>query len=140
MAQPNYTYDDFLSYLPGAGLTESDFSKEDLAMAKANPTAGVYLLEAKADWKNAKTDDERAMANARANSAPQFRDTGWQVVARKSVGIKLKDYWFRAAAKHFYESHSRPAKGAGRHSPSLSRPAQDRRDRISDDFLHIKRN
>jgi hypothetical protein len=64
---PNYTYDDFISYLPSAGLTEADFSAQDMALARSNPTAGVMLMEAKSDWKNAKTDDERALANARAN-------------------------------------------------------------------------
>ena len=64
---PNYTYDDFISYLPSAGLTEADFSAQDLALARSNPTAGVMLMEAKSDWKNAKTDDERALANAKAN-------------------------------------------------------------------------
>ena len=62
-----YTYDDFLSYLPAAGLTEEDFSAEDLALAQSNPQAGVALLDAKFDWKNAQTDDERALANAKAN-------------------------------------------------------------------------
>ena len=62
-----YTYDDFTYNLPNAGLTEADFSAEDLALAKSNPDAGMKLLEAKSDWKNAKTDDERAMANATAN-------------------------------------------------------------------------
>lgn len=62
-----YTYQDFQSYLGPAGLTEQDFSPEDLALAKSNPTAGVKLLEAKSDWKNAKTDSERALANAAAN-------------------------------------------------------------------------
>lgn len=66
-----YTYDDFLSYLPDQGLSESDFSAEDLAMAKQNPQAGVDLMEAKVEWKNAKTDSERAMANAKANSIRQ---------------------------------------------------------------------
>ena len=62
-----YTYDDFLSYLPMAGLTEQDFSPEDLRLAQQNPQAGVALLDAKFDWKNAQTDDERALANAKAN-------------------------------------------------------------------------
>ncbi|MHB1153991.1 MAG: hypothetical protein ACYCWE_20800 [Eubacteriales bacterium] len=62
-----YTYDEFLSYLGPAGLTEADFSPEDLALAKSNPTAGVNLLEAKSDYKNAATDDQRALANASAN-------------------------------------------------------------------------
>ena len=62
-----YTYDDFLSYLPMAGLTEQDFSPEDWQLAQQNPQAGVMLIDAKFDWINAETDDERALANAKAN-------------------------------------------------------------------------
>lgn len=62
-----YTYDDFLSYLPQQGLSEADFSPEDLALAKKNPTAGVKLMEYKVDWKNAKTDSERGLINSEAN-------------------------------------------------------------------------
>jgi len=62
-----YTYDDFLSYLPQQGLSESDFSAEDLALAKKDPTAGVALMEAKVDYKAATTDSQRADANNRAN-------------------------------------------------------------------------
>ncbi len=63
-----YTYDDFLSYLGPAGLSEKDFSPEDLALAKSNPKAGVTLMEYKINWKNAKTDDERALINEEANA------------------------------------------------------------------------
>ena len=59
-----YTYDDFLSYLPKAGLTEQDFSAEDLALAQSNPQSGGNAADAKSDWKRAQTTT-RALANAK---------------------------------------------------------------------------
>lgn len=61
-----YTYEDFLNKMQAAGLTESQFSSYDLDLAKKYPEAGIGLINAKYNYVNAQTDDERALANAEA--------------------------------------------------------------------------
>jgi len=63
-----YTYDDFTSMMKGAGLTESQFSRYDLDLAKSNPNFGIGLISAKKDYMAATTPDARALANADAES------------------------------------------------------------------------
>jgi hypothetical protein len=65
MAKTTYTYQDFLTKATAGGLLDS-FSDADLKLAQENPTAGVSLLSYKQDYKNAKTDEARALANAGA--------------------------------------------------------------------------
>ena len=60
-----YTYDDFVTAANSAGLLDT-ISEYDLKLAKADPDAGMSLLQYKKDWVNAKTDDARAMAHSGA--------------------------------------------------------------------------
>jgi hypothetical protein len=60
-----YTYDDFTKAYSDSGYY---FSDADLALAKLNPDAGMGILSAKQKYANADTDEERALANAEAES------------------------------------------------------------------------
>lgn len=60
-----YTYDEFIRKARASGLLES-FSHADLALAQQDPDAGMSILSYKLDYKNAPTDEARALANAGA--------------------------------------------------------------------------
>ncbi|MEG1491640.1 MAG: hypothetical protein RR394_05245 [Oscillospiraceae bacterium] len=62
-----FTYDDFERAIKEAGL-DGQFSQADLNLARQNPDAGMSILNYKKDWKNATTDDQRALAQAGAQS------------------------------------------------------------------------
>jgi len=62
-----YTYDDFMKALEESGLGEQ-FSQADLNLARQNPDAGMSLISYKTDYKNATTDELRALANQGAES------------------------------------------------------------------------
>ncbi len=60
-----YTYDEFEKAAANAGVL-SQFSDADLKLAQSNPDVGMSLLKYKKDYMNAKTDSQRALANAGA--------------------------------------------------------------------------
>lgn len=62
---PTYTYEQFQQAAQNSGLLNS-FSQADLNLAQRNPDAGMSILTAKRDWMNATTDEQRALANQRA--------------------------------------------------------------------------
>lgn len=62
-----YTYDDFNKAVDKAGL-RNQFSEADLNLAMSNPDAGMSILNSKIDFKNATTDEARALANANAEN------------------------------------------------------------------------
>lgn len=62
-----YSYNDFKTAAERAGLLE-EFSSADLKLAEKNPDAGMSLLKCKSDYKNASTDEEKALINAKANN------------------------------------------------------------------------
>lgn len=66
MAQ-KYTYDEFQSALNASGLA-GQFSATDMKLAQTNPDAGMSILQYKLDYKNATTDEARALANLGAES------------------------------------------------------------------------
>lgn len=55
-----YTYDQFEKALKESG---HKFSDSDLALASQNPDVGMTLLQYKNDYKNAKTEEAKALAN-----------------------------------------------------------------------------
>lgn len=57
-----YTYDDFQKAMQNSGLG-GQFSDADLKLAQQNPDAGMSILKYKQDYKNATTDEARALAN-----------------------------------------------------------------------------
>ena len=57
-----YTYDDFQKAMQSSGLG-GQFSDADLKLAQQNPDAGMSILKYKQDYKNAATDEARALAN-----------------------------------------------------------------------------
>lgn len=57
-----YTYDEFQSALNASGLA-GQFSAADMKLAQTNPDAGMSILQYKLDYKNATTDEARALAN-----------------------------------------------------------------------------
>lgn len=57
-----YTYDDFQKAMQNSGLG-GQFSDADLKLAQQNPDAGMSILKYKQDYKNAATDEARALAN-----------------------------------------------------------------------------
>ena len=57
-----YTYDDFRKAMQSSGLG-GQFSDADLKLAQQNPDAGMSILKYKQDYKNAATDEARALAN-----------------------------------------------------------------------------
>lgn len=62
-----YTYEDFEKALKNSGF-EGQFSTADLALARRNPDAGMSLLNYKTDYRDATTDELRALANSGAES------------------------------------------------------------------------
>lgn len=58
-----YNWDQVQKAISDNGLF---FSDADMALAQKNPDAGMSLVNYKLDWKNATTDDQRALANAGA--------------------------------------------------------------------------
>ena len=62
-----FTYNEFYKNAQNAGML-GQFSQADLNLAMQNPDAGMTLLSYKQDYKNATTDDQRAIANAGAES------------------------------------------------------------------------
>jgi hypothetical protein len=62
-----YTYDDFQKAMQSSGLG-GQFSDADLKLAQQNPDAGMSILKYKQDYKNATTDEARALANLGAES------------------------------------------------------------------------
>lgn len=62
-----YTYDDFRKALESSGLQDS-FSDYDLRLAEKDPSAGMSLIRYKSDYRNAATDEARALANEGAES------------------------------------------------------------------------
>lgn len=57
-----YTYEDFTKAATAAGLM-GNFSEADLRLAQSNPDAGMSILQYKQDYRNATTDEARALAN-----------------------------------------------------------------------------
>ena len=79
-----YTYDDFQKAMQSSGLG-GQFSDADLKLAQQNPDAGMSILKYKQDYKNAATDEARALANLGAEGHPlQLRR-----VHRRAEGRKL---------------------------------------------------
>lgn len=62
-----YTYDDFQRAAQEAGLL-GQFSEADMRLAQQNPDAGMSILKYKTDYRNAPTDEARALANQGAES------------------------------------------------------------------------
>ena len=62
MAKSRYTYDQFQKAAQSSGLL-GQFSHADLSMAQQNPDFGMGILKYKQDFKNATTDEARALAN-----------------------------------------------------------------------------
>lgn len=60
-----YTYADVEKFIKDNGLY---FSDADLRLAQSNPDAGMTIANYKYDYMNASTDDQRALANAGAES------------------------------------------------------------------------
>ena len=60
-----YSYNDFIEKARATGLLGS-FSQADLRLAERDPDAGMSILSYKLDYKNASTDEARALANAGA--------------------------------------------------------------------------
>ena len=60
-------YDNFYKNAQDAGLLGS-FSEQDLQLAQKNPAAGMSILSAKQQWQKAQTDEERMLANKRAEA------------------------------------------------------------------------
>lgn len=59
-----YTYEDFEKAAAGSGV---NFSQYDLDLAKKYPEFGMSVLNLKKDYANATTEEQRQLANARAN-------------------------------------------------------------------------
>jgi|GEM_PF-4698398 len=62
-----YTYDDFEKEAQSSGLY-NQFSTADINLAKANPDAGMSLLNYKKEYAAATTADQRALINANAEA------------------------------------------------------------------------
>lgn len=62
-----FTYNQFYKAAQDSGML-GQFSQADLNLAIQNPDAGMTLLSYKQDYKNATTDDQRAIANAGAEN------------------------------------------------------------------------
>lgn len=65
MAKRTYTYQDFLQSARQTGLL-AGFSDADMRLAQKDPDAGMSLLTYKQDYRDAATDEARALANAGA--------------------------------------------------------------------------
>ncbi len=61
-----YTYKDFEKALVESGMGDQ-FSQADLKLAQKNPDAGMSILKYKLDYRDAPTDEMRALANEGAN-------------------------------------------------------------------------
>lgn len=57
-----YSYEDFEKAAQAEGLL-GNFSEADLRLAQSNPDAGMSILNYKRDYRNATTDEARALAN-----------------------------------------------------------------------------
>lgn len=64
------TYQNFLDAMNKYGLS-GQFSSYDLDLAKKNPSAGLSLVTIKNNYKNATTDEQKAMYNQMANDIRQ---------------------------------------------------------------------
>ena len=62
-----YTFDDFKKAAENSGLYNT-FSEHDLRLAQKDPSAGMSLIRYKMDYRNAVTDEARALANEGAES------------------------------------------------------------------------
>lgn len=62
MAKAAYTYDDFMKKATDEGLWDS-MSDADKALAETNPNAGMSILQYRLDYRNASTDEARALAH-----------------------------------------------------------------------------
>jgi hypothetical protein len=62
MATSTYTYDDFMKKATDEGLWDS-MSEADKVLAEKNPEAGMSILQYRLDYRNASTDDARALAH-----------------------------------------------------------------------------
>ena len=60
-----YTFDDFQKAMQDNNLT-GNFSDADLRLAQTNPDTAMSILKYKLDYRNASTDEMRALANAGA--------------------------------------------------------------------------
>lgn len=60
-----YTFDDFMKAVEQNNLSQN-FSDADIRLAQKNPDAGMSILNYKLDVRNAKTPEEKALANAGA--------------------------------------------------------------------------
>ena len=70
-----YTYDDFQKAMQSSGLG-GQFSDADLKLAQQNPDAGMSILKYKQDYKNAATDEARALANLGAEGIDEAAEDG----------------------------------------------------------------
>lgn len=61
-----YTYDDFVKAANQSGLM-GQFSQDDLNLAQKHPEFGLSVLSLKKDYNNAKTAEQRLLANQAAN-------------------------------------------------------------------------
>lgn len=61
----SYTYEDFQKAMNDNNLN-GNFSDADLKLAQTNPDAGMSILQYKLDYRNATTDEMRALANSGA--------------------------------------------------------------------------
>ncbi len=64
----NYSYEDVMKKAAAYGLL-ADMSDADRNLTMRNPDAGMTVLESRADYWNAATDDARALAHLRAENA-----------------------------------------------------------------------
>ena len=62
-----YTYEQFQQAAQNSGLL-GQFSQSDLQLAQRNPDAGMSILTEKQNFANATTDEQRALANQRAEA------------------------------------------------------------------------
>lgn len=65
-----FTYDDVMKQASAYGLLDS-MSKADRALTQSNPEAGMTVLQSRYDYKNATTDDARALAHTVAERTRQ---------------------------------------------------------------------
>lgn len=81
-----YTFDDFMKAMQDNNLTEN-FSDADIRLAQQNPDAGMSILNYKLDVRNAKTPEEKALANA---GAEQIRSSyGGYTAGSRGEGFYL---------------------------------------------------
>jgi hypothetical protein len=81
-----YTFDDFMKAMQDNNLTEN-FSDADIRLAQKNPDAGMSILNYKLDVRNAKTPEEKALANA---GAEQIRSSyGGYTAGSRGEGFYL---------------------------------------------------